>query len=133
MAKRLKRPKAIPYTLIPPTSKHDLEEFEAIVARHGCYKRDIETFMQALARARRDDAWPSYSRVQEALTSVGVTVDLSTVATWREAERREVLTWAQLRAPERAGERVNVALSPTMPACLAAAVRPAAGGDHATH
>lgn len=31
--------------------KHDIEEFSAIVARHGCYKSDLEAFAQALASA----------------------------------------------------------------------------------
>jgi hypothetical protein len=31
--------------------KHDIEEFSEIVARHGCYKRDLETFAAALRRA----------------------------------------------------------------------------------
>lgn len=28
--------------------KHDIEEFQAIVARHGCYKRDLERFAEVL-------------------------------------------------------------------------------------
>lgn len=31
--------------------KHDIEEFSEIVARHGCYKRDLEHFAAALRRA----------------------------------------------------------------------------------
>ncbi len=27
--------------------KHSIEEFHVIVARHGCYKSDIETFVKA--------------------------------------------------------------------------------------
>lgn len=30
--------------------KHDIEEFAAIVERHGCYKRDLEKFAEALLR-----------------------------------------------------------------------------------
>jgi hypothetical protein len=30
--------------------KHDIEEFTAIVSRHGCYKADIEEFARALQR-----------------------------------------------------------------------------------
>jgi hypothetical protein len=33
--------------------KHDLEEFYAIVQRHGCYKRDLELFAEALAKKRK--------------------------------------------------------------------------------
>lgn len=35
------------------TRKHDIEEFKAIVARHGCYKRDLELFAEALLKGRR--------------------------------------------------------------------------------
>lgn len=35
------------------TRKHDLEEFHAIVNRHGCYKRDLELFAEALVQKRR--------------------------------------------------------------------------------
>jgi len=30
------------------TRKHDIEEFRDIVSRHGCYKRDLENFAEAL-------------------------------------------------------------------------------------
>ena len=30
--------------------KHDIEEFKAIVERHGCYKRDLEEFAKALLK-----------------------------------------------------------------------------------
>ncbi len=30
--------------------KHDIEEFRAVVERHGCYKRDLEAFAQALLK-----------------------------------------------------------------------------------
>ena len=33
------------------TRKHDLEEFACIAERHGCWKRDIESFAQALRRS----------------------------------------------------------------------------------
>jgi len=33
--------------------KHDIEEFSAIVARHGCYKRDLEQFAAALRLSRQ--------------------------------------------------------------------------------
>ena len=35
------------------TRKHDIEEFTAIIARHGCYKRDLENFAQALRRSKQ--------------------------------------------------------------------------------
>jgi len=34
------------------TRKHDIEEFEAIVTRHGCYKKDLERFAEALLKKR---------------------------------------------------------------------------------
>ena len=32
--------------------KHDIEEFTVIVARHGCYKADLEAFAKALGREK---------------------------------------------------------------------------------
>lgn len=32
--------------------KHDIEEFTAIVSRHGCYKRDLERFAEVLLRKK---------------------------------------------------------------------------------
>lgn len=32
--------------------KHDIEEFQAIVERHGCYKSDLESFAKALLEKR---------------------------------------------------------------------------------
>lgn len=34
--------------LIFRTRKHDIEEFQDVVSRHGCYKRDLEKFAKAL-------------------------------------------------------------------------------------
>ncbi len=33
--------------------KHDIEEFSEIVARHGCYRRDIEVFAAQLEKAKQ--------------------------------------------------------------------------------
>lgn len=33
--------------------KHDIEEFYGIVQRHGCYKRDLELFAEALLKKRK--------------------------------------------------------------------------------
>ena len=33
--------------------KHDIEEFQAVVHRHGCWKRDLEVFADALTRKKR--------------------------------------------------------------------------------
>jgi hypothetical protein len=106
--------------------KHDLEEFSDIASRYGCWKRDIESFAQALRRAevKVGGAWVGFSSLHETLREIGVEVALEVIAAWPDRERREVMTWALLR--QAAGEQVNVGLSPSMPACLVAAVRPPA-------
>lgn len=52
------------------TRKHDIEEFRAIVARHGCYKRDLELFAEALLEKR---SAPLFSGLP-----AGVTVSVET-------------------------------------------------------
>lgn len=106
-------------------AKHDLEEFRDIVARHGCYKSDIESFARALRRAEASTsgAWVSYSSLRETLREVGIELETAVIATWSDKERREVMTWALLRKPD-TGERVNAAFSPSMPACLASVIQP---------
>jgi hypothetical protein len=32
--------------------KHDIEEFQEVVTRHGCYKRDLENFARALLKSK---------------------------------------------------------------------------------
>jgi hypothetical protein len=39
--------------LVFRTRKHDIEEFQAIVHRHGCYKKDLEVFADALLKKRK--------------------------------------------------------------------------------
>jgi hypothetical protein len=34
------------------TRKHDIEEFRDVVERHGCYKRDLTLFAEALLKKR---------------------------------------------------------------------------------
>jgi hypothetical protein len=78
--------------------KHDLEEFSAIVERHGCWKRDLEIFAAAMNRAQsRPKTWPAYTRVQEALGHVGIDVPLDHIAAWSENERREAELWAAVQ------------------------------------
>jgi hypothetical protein len=79
--------------------KHDIEEFRDVVARHGCYKADLEDFARAIARAESQTAgaWVSYSTLHEQLRRIGVHVDKLEIATWSDDERREVHTWALLR------------------------------------
>jgi len=36
------------------TRGHDIEEFRAVVARHGTYKRDLERFAEALLKRKND-------------------------------------------------------------------------------
>lgn len=113
--------------------KHDLEEFRDIAARYGCWKSDIESFAQALRRAEATvgAGWVGFSSLQAILQEVGVEIATEVIATWPEAERRDVMTWALLRHDS--GERVNAALSPTMPACLAAVVQRPPEAGAATH
>ena len=35
------------------TRRHDIEEFEEIIARHGCYKKDLERFAEIIAKKRK--------------------------------------------------------------------------------
>jgi len=105
------------------TRKHDLEEFREIVERHGCWKSDVEDFARSILRAERktSGAWVGYTTLHETLQAVGVAVPIDVVMGWDDAQRREVMTWAVLRQ-EADIKHVNVALSPNVPACLAAAI-----------
>lgn len=72
--------------------KHDLEEFSDIAER---WKRDLEAFAKALARARGADTWVGFQRLHIDLIAVGAPVPLDTICGWSEAERREAFVWAQ--------------------------------------
>jgi len=102
--------------------KHDLEEFCDIPARYGCWKSDIEAFARALARAEQKADWVGYSSLAELLEEIGVRVPIAVIAGWSIDERRDVRTWAILR--QQADVKANVAMSPSTPACLAAAIEP---------
>ena len=39
--------------------KHDIEEFQEIVSRHGCYKRDLELFAAEMTKSRREPLFTS--------------------------------------------------------------------------
>jgi hypothetical protein len=108
--------------------KHDLEEFSDIVSRHGLWKNDIEGFARALRRAeaRTSGAWTGIARLHDTLKEIGVEVTKDVITCWPEPQRREVMTWALLRLDT--GDKVNIAMSPSMPACLAEAVRPPESG-----
>lgn len=36
------------------TRRHDIEEFQSVVSRHGCYKRDLERFAEAMLQKKRE-------------------------------------------------------------------------------
>jgi putative metallopeptidase len=74
--------------------KHDLEEFSSIAERYGCWKRDLETFGHALAKARNEDHWVGYQRLHVALIGVGAPVPLDAIYAWSADERREASVWA---------------------------------------
>lgn len=114
---------------------HDIEEFSDIVDRHGFYKRDVEAFYNTSRRVvvRNTGVWVAYTKVRETLALAGIQVSLEDVAAWSEAERRDVLIWAELRVPDKPGEQVNALLAPSMPACLAAVVRPDQSAGETRH
>jgi hypothetical protein len=45
--------------------KHDIEEFQAIVSRHGCYKRDLERFAEVLINRKSN---PLFARASDETT-----------------------------------------------------------------
>ena len=52
--------------------KHDIEEFTGIVERHGCYKRDLQRFAEALRDRRKGEAQaPLLARDPEFLDALG--------------------------------------------------------------
>lgn len=50
--------------------KHDIEEFHAIIHRHGCYKRDLEIFAETLMKKRAAPLFASLT-----VTDKGVVVE----------------------------------------------------------
>lgn len=103
--------------------KHDLEEFSEIASRYGCWKKDIEDFARALARAEHATKpyWVGFTSLRDALKDIGLDVPVETIATWPDVERLDVLTWTRVRQ-EADVRQVNINLCANMPACLAAAV-----------
>lgn len=53
--------------------KHDLEEFACIVERHGLYKRDLETFAQAMRRSAQGDLFATDTPKTPTLASAAAT------------------------------------------------------------
>jgi len=68
------------------TRKHDIEEFHSIVLRHGCYKRDLELFAEALLKKRKTPLFEEETTVT--LSHEGKTIFQGTDAEFRDAARR---------------------------------------------
>ena len=47
--------------------KHDIEEFHAIVQRHGTYKRDLEIFAEALLKKKRQPLFEDIDQTEYAV------------------------------------------------------------------
>lgn len=47
------------------TRKHDIEEFHAVIERHGCYKKDLEKFAEALLKNRGNLVLPGMATTPE--------------------------------------------------------------------
>jgi len=97
--------------------KHDVEDFACIAERHGVWKRDLEQFARALARAQqRSTEWVGATALQADLRKAGISLPLTVIAEWSNAEWREARTWALLQhdGPAR--------VTTTMPAVIAQAV-----------
>jgi hypothetical protein len=52
------------------TRKHEIEEFRAIVQRHGCYKRDLELFAEALTKKRKSPLFSKFSESEPASSEI---------------------------------------------------------------
>lgn len=86
--------------LVYRTRKHDLEEFEEIGERYGCWKRDIERFGAAIERNRARRGRQHFvggRSLQETLRQVGFAIPVDHVFEWSEQERRDIEAWAELR------------------------------------
>jgi hypothetical protein len=107
--------------------KHDIEEFSAIVERHGTWKHDLEQFARAIDKARRGAAghWIGYQSLRATLERAGVKVSLDDIVAWSEAERVEAQEWAllQLELHEHATVGGGPVLKPTVPAHVQAAAK----------
>ena len=44
--------------------KHDIEEFQAIVQRHGCYKRDLERFAEVLMKKAKNPLFAEQAKAE---------------------------------------------------------------------
>lgn len=76
------------------TRKHDLEEFTQIVARHGCYKSDIEAFAHAL----QTKGTPEFAPCVECAESPGWVFVEDAAGTKRATRCKCFVEWQQQRA-----------------------------------
>lgn len=51
------------------TRKHDIEEFQGVVARHGLYKRDLERFAEVILKKKRQ---PLFADTDKGAASAGI-------------------------------------------------------------
>lgn len=108
------------------TRKHDLEEFADVVARHGCYKRDLEQFARALdrARVRTGTGWIGYSSLAARLQMAGFLVPVERIVEWREEDRRAVAEWLTVRDELLKNPRGAASVPPVPPCVQAAVIQP---------
>jgi hypothetical protein len=52
--------------------KHDIEEFMSVVTHHGCYKRDLERFGEAVLKAKRAPMFAEESKADTTTVSIGM-------------------------------------------------------------
>lgn len=110
------------------TRKHDLEEFADVVARHGCYKRDLEQFARALdrARVRSGTGWVGYSSLAARLHMAGYVVPVERIVEWPEGDRRSVAEWLTVREELMKSSTGGAAIPPVPPCVQASVVQPSA-------
>ncbi len=49
--------------------KHDIEEFQSVIAHHGCYKKDLEMFAEAILEKHSQPLFESYE-VKSSVVSI---------------------------------------------------------------
>lgn len=105
------------------TRKHDLEEFVDVVARHGCYKRDLEQFAGAVDRARAQSKYyVGASTLAARLEHAGLVVPVESIVYWSEHERRQAQEWLDVRR-DLMKASTGAAVLPPAPAHVLAAVQ----------
>lgn len=113
------------------TRKHDLEEFAAIAERYGCWKRDLEQFAGALARAhQRSGISIGFHRLQQRLLAAGFNLTIETIVFWTDAERRAAQEWLNLQDEFRQQKLSGSFTLPNPPAHVTAAAAVGASTSH---